>query len=90
VNPIFVVFSILGGIVLFGFWGVVLGPLIIAIAVTIFHIYELEFCEALDGGCNTETREIKIAEKKVKEERVEEAEKEKKRHKETLKKFGRR
>lgn len=90
VNPIFVVFSILGGIVLFGFWGVVLGPLIIAIAVTILHIYELEFCESLDGGCNTESREIKIAEKKVKEEREEEAEKEKKRHKAVLKNFGRR
>jgi predicted PurR-regulated permease PerM len=44
VNPIFVLFSILGGITLFGFWGVVLGPLIVALAVTILHIYELEFC----------------------------------------------
>ncbi|MFA5184198.1 MAG: AI-2E family transporter [Patescibacteria group bacterium] len=44
INPIFVLFSILGGVLLFGFWGVVLGPLIIALAVTIFHIYELEFC----------------------------------------------
>lgn len=90
VNPIFVVFSILGGIVLFGFWGVVLGPLIISIAVTIFHIYELEFCDSLDGGGNAETREVKLAEKKVKEERAEEAAEEKKRHKETLKKLGRR
>lgn len=45
VNPIFVLFSVLGGIVLFGFWGVVLGPLIVALAVTVFHIYELEFCD---------------------------------------------
>jgi len=50
VNPIFVLFSILGGIALFGFWGVVVGPLIVAIAVTIFHIYEMEFCQDLDGG----------------------------------------
>ncbi len=49
VNPIFVLFSILGGISLFGFWGVILGPLIIALMVTIFHIYELEFCDALEG-----------------------------------------
>jgi predicted PurR-regulated permease PerM len=90
VNPIFVVFSILGGIALFGFWGVVLGPLVVAIAVTIFHIYELEFCESLDGGCSTDSREIKLAEKKVKEEREEEAVAEKKRHKATLKNFGRR
>jgi predicted PurR-regulated permease PerM len=45
VNPIFVLISILGGISLFGFWGVVLGPLIIAIAASVLHIYELEFCE---------------------------------------------
>lgn len=52
INPIFVLFSILGGIVLFGFWGVVLGPLIIALAVTVFHLYELEFCQSLEStGC---------------------------------------
>ncbi len=52
INPIFVFFSILGGISLFGFWGVVVGPLVVALAVTIFHIYELEFCKQLDGtGC---------------------------------------
>jgi len=50
VNPIFVLFAILGGLSLFGFWGVVLGPLIIALMVTVFHIYELEFCASLDGG----------------------------------------
>lgn len=44
INPIFVLFSIMGGVVLFGFWGVILGPLIVALAVTIIHIYELEFC----------------------------------------------
>jgi len=49
VNPIFAFFSILGGITLFGFWGIVLGPLILAITVTIFHIYELEFCGSLEG-----------------------------------------
>jgi predicted PurR-regulated permease PerM len=89
VNPIFVVFSILGGISLFGFWGVVLGPLVVSIAVTIFHIYEMEFCESLDGGCENNSKEIKEAEKKVREEREEEAKEERKRHKETLKNFGR-
>ncbi len=48
VNPIFVILSILGGISLFGFWGIVLGPLVVSLAITIFHIYELEFCNA-DG-----------------------------------------
>ena len=45
VNPIFVLFAILGGISLFGFWGVVIGPLVIALAASVFHIYQLEFCE---------------------------------------------
>jgi len=56
INPIFVLFAILGGIVLFGFWGVILGPLIVALAVTVFHIYELEFCDALEGECGAEAR----------------------------------
>lgn len=49
VNPIFVVFAIIGGISLFGFWGVIVGPLIISLAATIFHIYELEFNNSLEG-----------------------------------------
>lgn len=49
INPIFVFFSILGGLTIFGFWGVIIGPLIVALAVTIFHIYELEFCNEADG-----------------------------------------
>lgn len=48
VNPIFAFFSILGGIALFGFWGLILGPLIVALAVTVFHIYELEFGDSLE------------------------------------------
>lgn len=49
INPLFVLFSILGGVVMFGFWGVVLGPLIIALAVTVLHLYELEFCDESDS-----------------------------------------
>jgi len=45
INPIFVLFSILGGVVMFGFWGVIIGPLIISLAVTVLHIYEMEFCD---------------------------------------------
>jgi len=48
VHPIFVIFSILGGIVLFGFWGVFFGPLIISLAVTILHIYEIEYKNVLE------------------------------------------
>ncbi|HTX86507.1 MAG TPA: AI-2E family transporter [Candidatus Nanoarchaeia archaeon] len=48
VHPIFLFFSILGGIILFGFWGIVIGPLIVAVTVTIFHIYELEYKNILE------------------------------------------
>ncbi len=48
VHPIFIVFSILGGISLFGFWGVIIGPLIISMAVTILHIYEMEYEKILE------------------------------------------
>lgn len=48
VNPIFIIFSIIGGIALFGFWGIVVGPLIISLAITIFHIYELEYEDILE------------------------------------------
>ena len=49
INPIFIVFSVLGGIILFGFWGVVLGPLVVAIAATVLHIYSLEFAPELNA-----------------------------------------
>jgi predicted PurR-regulated permease PerM len=48
VHPIFIIFSILGGISLFGFWGIVFGPLIISLAVTILHIYEMEYGAELE------------------------------------------
>lgn len=44
INPIFILFSILGGVSFFGFWGVILGPLVVSLAGTIYHIYCLEFC----------------------------------------------
>ncbi|MFA5886623.1 MAG: AI-2E family transporter [Patescibacteria group bacterium] len=49
INPIFVLFAILGGIAIFGFWGVIIGPLVVALAVTVFHIYEMEFCDLLEN-----------------------------------------
>lgn len=47
-NPIFIIFSLAGGIALFGFWGLVLGPLILSLVVTIFRIYELEYDGSLE------------------------------------------
>jgi len=48
VHPIFIIFSILGGIALFGFWGIIFGPLIISLAVTVLHIYEMEYGTILE------------------------------------------
>jgi predicted PurR-regulated permease PerM len=48
VNPVFLLFSILGGIALFGLWGIVIGPLVISITITILHIYELEYKNVLE------------------------------------------
>jgi len=48
VHPIFLLFAILGGIMLFGFWGLIIGPLVVAVTVTIFHIYELEYKNVLE------------------------------------------
>jgi predicted PurR-regulated permease PerM len=48
VHPIFLLFSILGGIILFGFWGLIIGPLIVAVTITILHIYELEYKNMLE------------------------------------------
>lgn len=48
VHPLFVLFSVLGGITVFGFWGVVIGPLIISLAVTVLNIYdEIEYKKIL-------------------------------------------
>ncbi|MFH1822526.1 MAG: AI-2E family transporter [Patescibacteria group bacterium] len=48
VHPIFIILSIFGGIALFGFWGVIIGPLIISLAITVMHIYELEYGKVLE------------------------------------------
>ncbi|PKM91728.1 hypothetical protein CVU82_00790 [Candidatus Falkowbacteria bacterium HGW-Falkowbacteria-1] len=48
INPIFIIFALMGGIALFGFWGLIIGPLILALTSTIFHIYELEYGKQLE------------------------------------------
>lgn len=48
VSMVFMLFAILGGIALFGFWGVFIGPLITALTLTVLNIYSLEFSKQLD------------------------------------------
>jgi len=52
VNMVFMLFAILGGIVLFGFWGVFIGPLIAALTLSVLNIYGLEFSKQLDKNVN--------------------------------------
>ena len=48
VHPLFVFLSLLGGIAVFGFWGIIYGPLILSLTLTLLHIYELEYGKALE------------------------------------------
>ncbi len=52
-NTLMIFFSLLGGIQLFGLIGLVYGPLIFAIAIVLFNIYEEEFHNFLDNQDNS-------------------------------------
>lgn len=49
VHPMIIFFSIFGGISLLGIWGVIFGPLVIALASTVLHIYELQYSDVLEN-----------------------------------------
>ena len=49
IHPMILFFAIFGGISLFGFWGIIFGPLIVAIALTLLHMYEVEYDAILYG-----------------------------------------
>lgn len=46
-HPVVVFFAILGGIMMFGFLGFIIGPIIVALFITLWHIYEVEFKKQL-------------------------------------------
>lgn len=52
-NTLMIFFSLLGGIHLFGLIGLIYGPLIFAITIVLFNIYEEEFKQFLDNQDNT-------------------------------------
>ncbi len=52
-NTLMIFFSLLGGIQLFGLIGLVYGPLIFAIAIVLFNIYEEEFHNFLENQDNS-------------------------------------
>ena len=43
VSPVWILFSILGGLQLFGFTGILIGPLILSMAITLVAIYREEY-----------------------------------------------
>ncbi|MEK7146216.1 MAG: AI-2E family transporter [Patescibacteria group bacterium] len=47
-HPLAVFFVVVGGLFVFGPKGIVFGPLILSFALSIFHIYQLEYRETLD------------------------------------------
>ncbi len=48
IHPLLVFFSIFGGLAAFGFAGIIFGPLILSIVLTVIHIYELEYEHILE------------------------------------------
>jgi predicted PurR-regulated permease PerM len=48
IHPMILFFGILGGIMTFNFWGIIYGPLIISIGLTLLHIYSLEYSSMID------------------------------------------
>ena len=49
INPIFLILALMGGIILFGFWGLVLGPIILSLVVTVLSIYQMEYGKELES-----------------------------------------
>lgn len=48
IHPLLVFFSVLGGVAAFGVPGIIFGPLILSILLTVIHIYELEYEHILE------------------------------------------
>ncbi len=48
INMAFMLFSILGGIAVFGFWGIFIGPLVLALTMSVLDVYGEEFSTQLD------------------------------------------
>ena len=48
-NTVVVFFSLLGGLQVFGLMGLIYGPLIFAVTLVLFRLYESEFADFLDS-----------------------------------------
>ncbi len=48
IHPLLIFFSIFGGVALWGVLGIIFGPLLLSMILTVFHIYELEYDTLLE------------------------------------------
>jgi len=48
VHEMIIFFALIGGLLVFGFWGIILGPLLVALLFTVIDIYEKEFASQLE------------------------------------------
>lgn len=65
IHPMILFFAIFGGLSLFGFWGIVFGPLIVAIALTLLHMYEMEYDTILYGTNGKTVKKLSVKPKKT-------------------------
>jgi predicted PurR-regulated permease PerM len=56
-HPLMVFFGTLGGIMMFGVAGIIIGPIVAALVVTVWEIYGVAFQEVLPGGAAPSSRE---------------------------------
>ena len=57
VHPVITVIGVIVGLGLFGFIGLIFGPLLVNYIIILFKIYMNEFVEPLDEGSNAEVTE---------------------------------
>ncbi len=50
IHPLATFLVVLGGFLVFGASGIILGPLVLSLAVSVLHIYQLEYAEVLKEG----------------------------------------
>ena len=52
-STVVIFFSLIGGLQVFGIVGLIYGPLIFAVALVLFRLYEIEFSQFLDSQDNS-------------------------------------
>jgi predicted PurR-regulated permease PerM len=64
INPLLTFVTVFGGMLAFGLIGVVYGPMLLVIFITLLHVYELEYADKLDKVTVAGLEEPKIIKKK--------------------------